>query len=93
MSKPWIEVMRWCVENPCEDPIQFMDCWLEGRFDVCRKEWPEVPESCYPGTTDEAVDLRAQAEAAIGPDDESYFEYEDMIAAYEAGYAHGVSSR
>lgn len=38
MSKPWIEVMRWCVENPCEDPIQFMDCWLEGRFDVCRKE-------------------------------------------------------
>jgi hypothetical protein len=45
MSKPWIEVMRWCVENPCEDPIQFMDCWLEGRFDVCRKEWPEVPES------------------------------------------------
>ena len=31
-----------------EYSIEFLECWTHGEFDVCRKEWPEAPESLYP---------------------------------------------
>ena len=45
-----LNVFRSLTENllTIDDPLVFLGHWNEGRFDTCRKGWPEVPESLYP---------------------------------------------
>ena len=31
----------------CEEPLEFLRCWNQARFDVLREEWPDAPEEIY----------------------------------------------
>jgi len=32
-----------------EEGLEYLRCWNQGDFDVCREEWPEAPEAAYIG--------------------------------------------
>ncbi|KVV07357.1 hypothetical protein WK77_16340 [Burkholderia ubonensis] len=32
-----------------DEGMEWLACWNEGRFDACRREWPDAPEQCYIG--------------------------------------------
>lgn len=32
-----------------DEGMEFLRCWNQGDFDVCRREWPEAPETVYVG--------------------------------------------
>lgn len=32
-----------------DDGMNFLRCWMQGKFDAIRKEWPEAPEAVFVG--------------------------------------------
>ena len=32
-----------------DEGMEFLRCWIQGDFDVIRKEWPEAPEAVFIG--------------------------------------------
>lgn len=39
-----------------EEPLEFLRCWNQGDFDICRKDWPDAPPECYLGADQFAVE-------------------------------------
>ena len=44
----WRSLLDFVTHRDTEDAMVFLRAWQHGEFDVCRREWPEAPESVYP---------------------------------------------
>lgn len=47
-SATWRALLDFVTHRETEEAMEFLRAWKHGRFDVCRREWPEAPESVYP---------------------------------------------
>jgi hypothetical protein len=76
-----------------DEGLEFLRCWNQGDFDVCREEWPEAPEAVYVG----ADPLHPQtAPISMGPS--TGFIHVGTLAVFEDkeatwGHAYDISAK
>ncbi|MFI8556393.1 hypothetical protein [Pseudomonas putida] len=44
-----VAAIAYALNSRTEDPLQFLQLWNEGEFDVLRREWPDAPDEIYIG--------------------------------------------
>lgn len=48
-DNPAVAAIQYVLDNPYEEPLEFLRAWMYGDFDVLRNEWPDVPDSVFIG--------------------------------------------
>lgn len=49
MSNAAVAAIEYALHNRDESPMEFLNCWMHGEFDVIRNEWPNVPDEVFIG--------------------------------------------
>lgn len=49
LPDPAVAAIAYALQNRCESPIEFLDCWNEGNFEALREEWLNVPPEVFIG--------------------------------------------
>lgn len=48
-NNPAVAVIQYVLDHHCDSPIEFLNCWMHGDFDVIRREWENVPDEVFIG--------------------------------------------
>jgi hypothetical protein len=49
-TNPAVAAIQYAIDaGHGDDGLQFLECWNEGNFEACRREWPDAPDDCYIG--------------------------------------------
>lgn len=48
-------VITFALKLRGQEGTDFLRCWNDGDFEVCRREWPEAPDECYIGADTQFV--------------------------------------
>lgn len=46
---PAVAAIEYAITHSSESPIEFLNCWMHGDFDVLRKDWENVPDAVFVG--------------------------------------------
>lgn len=49
MADASVAAIEFALDPETECPMDFLQCWFHGDFDVIRREWPEAPEAVFIG--------------------------------------------
>lgn len=44
-----VAAIKYALEHWTEDPVTFLECWMDGDFSSIREEWDDVPDEVFIG--------------------------------------------